>query len=353
MTPLLASPPAADQSLLVMHRDISADESGHSALVSTGLLPDRRVVRELLDEAYLRYRVVDDGTVADYIPALASSPPELFGLCIVGVDGSVAAAGESEIEFSIQSVSKPFVFALVVQAIGFDAARELLGVNNSGLPFNSVMAIELNDDRTVNPMVNAGAIAATSLVPGETADQKWSFILDGLSRFAGRDLEVDAGVYESEAASNDRNVGIARLLNSYGRMYFDPAEATDVYTRQCSLLVTVTDLAVMSATLADGGVNPITGLRVVDADVCKRVLAVLATAGMYERTGEWMYEVGLPAKSGVSGAIMTVAPGKGGMATFSPRLDSAGNSVRGQLATKFLSDLLGLNLFVSTDTEKS
>jgi glutaminase len=331
-----------------MHSDISADEAGHTAVVSTGSLPDPREVELLLHEAFELYRTVTDGKVADYIPALAATTPELFGLCVASVDGAVFAAGDSDVAFSIQSVSKPFVFALIVEALGFDDARLKLGVNNTGLPFNSVMAIELNEDRTMNAMVNAGAIAATSLVPGDTADDKWAFIRAGLSRFAGRTLDIDQDVYRSEAATNQRNQGIARLLESYDRMYFDPLEATDVYTKQCSLLVTVSDLAVMSATLADGGVNPITGEQVVGPDTCKRVLAVLATAGLYEKSGEWLYEIGLPAKSGVSGAIMTVAPGKGGMAIFSPPLDSAGNSVRGQLASKFLSDLLGLNLFASS-----
>ncbi len=220
-------------------------------------------------------------------------------------------------------------------------------MNSTGLPFDSVMAIELNIDRTMNPMVNAGAIATSSLAPGATADARWQFIHDGLSRFAGRKLTLNAEVYESETATNQRNQGIARLLESYGRIYSDPLEATDVYTKQCSLNVTVKDLAMMGATLADGGVNPITKERVIDADRCKRVLAVLATAGLYEQSGDWLYEIGLPGKSGVSGGIVTVSPGKGGVGTFAPLLDSAGNSIKGQLVTKFLSERLGLNLFAS------
>jgi glutaminase len=332
----------------MMHQDISADEAAHEPIVSTGSLPDADTVQRLLLEAHERYLPVTDGAVADYIPALAASSPDQFGLCVVGVQGKMGVAGDAHVPFSIQSVSKPFVFALIVQALGFDEARIKLGVNGTGMPFNSVMAMEMHEDRTMNPMVNAGAMASTSLVPGATGEEKWAFIQEGLSRFAGRQLEVDEDVYQSEAANNQRNQGIARLLDSYERMYFDPAVTTDIYTRQCSLLVTAVDLAVMSATLADGGLNPVTGEQVVDADTCKRVLAVLATAGLYEKSGEWLYAVGLPAKSGVSGAIITVVPGKGGMATFSPPLDSAGNSVRGQLATKFLSDLLGLNIFAST-----
>jgi glutaminase len=317
------------------------------ANISTGRLPDATRRWELLQEAFDRYRDVDDGTVADYIPALALTPPDLFGVCVATVDGEVHAVGDADHGFSIQSVSKPFVFALVCDAIGEDAARDRLGVNSTGMPFDSVLAVELNASRTMNPMVNAGAIATTSLVPGSTAEAKWAFVRDGLSNFAGRDLELDDEVYRSEAATNLRNRGVAHLLDSYDRLYFDADEATDVYTRQCSLRVTVEDLAVMAATLADGGVNPVTGRRVIDRSHCKRVLAVMATAGLYEQSGDWLYEVGLPGKSGVSGGIVTIAPGKGGLATFSPRLDAAGNSVRGQLVTRYLSDRLGLNIFTS------
>jgi glutaminase len=196
-------------------------------------------------------------------------------------------------------------------------------------------------------MVNPGAMATTSLVPGATIDEKWRFIHQGLSRFAGRELTLNEEVYVSASASNQRNQVIARLLDSYGRFYDDPIEAVDLYTRQCSLDVTATDLAVMAATLADGGVNPITKERVIDHDLCPQVLAVMATAGLYENSGDWLYDVGLPGKSGVGGGIITVVPGKGGLGTFSPRLDRAGNSIRGQLATKFLSTRLGLNIFAS------
>ena len=266
---------------------------------------------------------------------------------MVGARGRYVEIGDVETAFSIQSVSKPFVFALVCEAIGYEQARLKLGVNSTGFPFNSLMAVELNQDRTMNPLVNAGAIASTSLVPGDTADDKWEAVRAGLSRFAGRELSLDAEVYASESTTNLRNHGIARLLASYERIYFDPEQTTDVYTRQCSLAVTVHDLAVMAATLADGGMNPITGEQVVSRGVCRRVLAVMATAGLYELSGDWLYEIGMPGKSGVSGGIVTVSPGKGGMATYSPPLDGAGNSVRGQLVTKFLSERLGLNLFAS------
>jgi glutaminase len=316
-------------------------------LVSTGHLAAPPLVEALVKAAYQRYKDLDEGKVADYIPALAKVPRGLFGICIAGVDGSSFEIGDSKHQFSIQSVSKPFVFALVSEAIGTEEARAKIGANATGLPFNSVMAIELNSDRTMNPMVNAGAIATTSAVPGDTADAKWRFIREGLSRFAGRALSIDEEVYESEAATNQRNRGIARLLEGYERMYFDALQATDVYTKQCSLLVSAADLAVMGATLADGGVNPLTRERVVSADVAKRVLAIMATAGLYERSGDWLFEIGLPGKSGVGGGIVTISPGKGGLGVFSPPLDEAGNSVRAQRVTKYLSEHLGLNLFAS------
>ena len=330
-----------------MYTRFYAEENLGPSTVSTGSLPPSDLIRSLISEVHAKFVTVNEGKVADYIPALARAPRQLFGLCVAGIDGTVYSAGDADYEFSIQSIAKPFVFALVCQALGGGEARRKIGVNSTGLPFNSVMAVELNETRTMNPMVNAGAIATTSLAPGKTSDEKWRFIQQGLSRFAGRELLLDEEVYASEAANNQRNQGIARLLESYGRMYFDPFEATDVYTKQCSLNVTVKDLAVMGATLADGGVNPMTKERVIDAERCKRVLAALATAGMYEQSGDWLYEVGLPGKSGVSGGIITVAPGKGGVGTFAPPLDEAGNSVRGQLATKFLSERLGLNLFAS------
>jgi glutaminase len=327
--------------------DLRKEEATEPCPISTGHLPDPDCVRRLVLEAHESYRGNDEGKVADYIPALARVPRDLFGIAVVGVNGNVIEVGDVDHLFTIQSVSKPFVFALVCQEIGYLEARAKLGVNATGLPFNSVMAIELNADRTMNPMVNAGAIAATSLVPGASAEEKWRFVQEGLSRFAGRPLELDVEVYESEAATNQRNRGIARLLESYGRMYCDPLLATDVYTRQCALAVTAHDLAVMAATLADGGVNPVTKERVVDAVVCKRVLAVLSTAGLYEQSGDWLFEIGLPGKSGVGGGIFTVAPGKGGLGVFAPPLDGAGNSVKGQKVTKYLSERLGLNLFLS------
>jgi len=315
--------------------------------VSTGSMPAREAIRTLVETAYARFREERSGQVANYIPALAEADPDAFGICVANTRGDALAVGDFEQPFSIQSVSKPFVFALVCDALGPDVAAARLGVDATGLPFNSIMAVELRADRTTNPLVNSGAIATTSLVSGAHGEERWRAVQEGLSRFAGRQLALDERVYESEAANNERNEGLAHLLRGYGRVYCDPDEATDVYTRQCSLLVCARDLAVMGATLADGGVNPLTGEQVVSADTCRRVLAVMATAGLYERSGSWLYDVGLPGKSGVSGGIVTVSPGKGSVAAYSPPLDAAGNSVRGQLATRFLAERLGLNLFLS------
>jgi glutaminase len=315
--------------------------------VSTGALPSETEVQALVKAGYERFLPVDEGAVADYIPALAAASPTAFGVCVAGVGGRLFSIGDADQEFAIQSISKLFVFALVCHALGHEEARQKLGVNSTGLPFNSVMAIELNADRTMNPLVNAGAIATTSLVPGTTAEEKFESIVAGMSRFAGRRLVMDDDIYASEAATNKRNQGIAHLLDGYGHMYCDPDLATDVYTRQCSLRVSARDLAIMGATLANGGVNPVTGKQAIDTRYCHRVLAVLATAGLYEESGQWLYDVGLPGKSGVSGGLVTVSPGKGSVGTFSPPLDAAGNSVRGQRITRYLSEGLGLNLFAS------
>jgi glutaminase len=304
-------------------------------------------VKRLVSEAHARYKSNTDGENSQVYPALARVPSQLFGVCVVGTSGNVFAVGDTDFEFSIMSVSKPFLFALVCQCIGAEQAREKLGANSTGLPFNSLSAIEQSADGRTNPMVNAGAIATTSLVPGESADAKWQFIHAGLSRFAGRKLPLNDEVYASASETNFRNRSIARLLQSFNRIYCDPVEATDLYTRQCSLNVSAKDLAVMGATLADGGVNPLTKERVVNPIVCHYALAVMTTAGLYETSGDWLYDIGLPGKSGIGGGIVTVSPGKGGLGTFAPPLDSAGNSVKGQLVAKFLSQRLGMDLFVS------
>ncbi|HLG79536.1 MAG TPA: glutaminase A [Bradyrhizobium sp.] len=315
--------------------------------VSTGRLPAAEHVARLVEEAYQRCKSNKDGNNSQVYPALAAVPSDLFGVCVAGTNGEIHAAGDAEYEFSIMSVSKPFVFAAVCQAVGPEQARQKLGANATGLPFNSLAAVERSGDGRTNPMVNAGAIATTSLAPGATADEKWDFIYAALSRFAGRPLTLNEEVYKSATQTNFRNQSIARLLQSFDRIYCDPAEATDLYTRQCALNVSAKDLAVMGATLADGGVNPLTRQRLVDPAVCHYVLAVMTTAGLYETSGDWLYDVGLPGKSGIGGGIVTVSPGKGGLGTFAPPLDAAGNSVKGQLVAKYLSQQLGMDLFVS------
>jgi glutaminase len=315
--------------------------------VSTGTLPTWEQVDALTRRAFEHGLQATGGTVADYIPILAEADPELFGVCVAQVDGSTHTVGDSDAEFSIQSISKAFVFALVCEALGHDVVKQKLGANNTGLAFNSVVAIELNDGRPMNPMVNAGALVAAGLMPGETPAEQWEAIHRGLSSFAGRPLEVDEEVYRSETATNHRNHAIARLVDSYGRLRSDPEDVLDFYTKQCALRVSARDLALMGATLADGGVHPITGEQVVSAEACRDTLSMLAANGMYERSGEWLFDIGLPGKSGVSGGIVTVSPGKGGIGVFAPRLDSAGNSVRGQAVTSYLARALGLNIFAS------
>lgn len=315
--------------------------------ISTGHLPAPEIVQELVTKAYERFRSVTEGKKSDVYPALERVSADLFGICVVATNGDKYEAGDTAHEFAIMSISKPFIFALICELIGPKLAREKLGANSTGLPFNSIEAIERNPDGRTNPMVNAGAIATTSLVPGNDTNEKWQYIHKGLSQFAGRTLKLNEEVYESASATNFQNRDIASTLQHANRIYSDPVEAIDLYTKQCSLDVNTRDLAVMAATLADGGVNPITKERVVSASVCHYTLALMATAGMYETSGDWLYEIGLPGKSGIGGGIVTVSPGKGGLGTFAPPLDAAGNSVRGQLVAKFLSQHLGMDLFVS------
>lgn len=321
--------------------------TGDRPYVSTGHLPSPEQVRALVAEAHAKFQSNTDGQNSQVYPALAKVPSKLFGICVVGTSGNVYAVGDTDHEFSIMSVSKPFLFALICEVIGAETAREKLGANATGYAFNSVAGIERSPNGRTNPMVNAGAIATTSLVPGANTEAKWQFIHDGLSRFAGRKLPMNEEVLKSALETNFRNRSIAQFLLSVNSIYCDPMEAVELYTRQCSLNVSAKDLAVMGATLADGGVNPVTKERVVDPSVCHYALAVMTTAGLYETSGDWLYDIGLPGKSGIGGGIVTVSPGKGGLGTFAPPLDSAGNSVKGILTAKFLSQRLGMDLFVS------
>lgn len=315
--------------------------------VSTGHLPPPQQTQDIVDQAYRIFRDIDEGRNFQPYPALAAMPPELFGVALASAEGRVYSAGDANVEFTLMSVAKPFSFALVLEAVGAEVLRTSVGLNATGMEFNSVVAIELQDNHLTNPMVNAGAMATMSLAPGARAEQKWRFILDGLGRFAGRDLKVNDDVYRSVTESNWRNQAVARLLYAHDRLYFDPVAVTDLYTLMSTLEVTAKDLAVMAATLANGGLNPVTGERVVESATCQHTLAVMTTAGLYETSGDWLFDIGVPGKSGVAGGLIAAAPGKGGLGTFAPPLDSAGNSVRGQLVAKYLSQELGLNLFAS------
>jgi glutaminase len=306
---------------------------------------DTERLQKLVNSAHARFAGLTEGANADYIPILSEVPSELFGIAIVTVDGEVIEAGDVNHAFSIQSVSKPFTMALVMRDQGVDAIASHIGVEPTGMPFNSIVAIELNKQRSINPLVNAGAIAAVSMLKADSPADRWKQILDGYGEFAGEPLTLIDEVYVSEAETNYRNRAIANLLYAYDRLYSDPMEAVDVYTRQCSVGVTARQLAMMGATLANGGVNPKTGKSVLNKDYVDEVLAVMLMAGFYDEVGIWAYEAGLPAKTGVGGGIVAVVPGRMAIAAFSPRLNEAGNSVRALSAIQHISDTLELSLF--------
>jgi len=325
-----------------------APEAGR--YVSTGHLPRDARVESVVRVCHRDLSAVDDGVVSDVYPVLAQVDPGLFGVAVVGVDGHEFLAGDTDVPFALMSVAKPFVFALACEHHGIDAVVDHVGVDATGQPFNSLSAVEASIDGRTNPMVNPGAIACTGMLVGpggvRGVEAAWEELREGLSAFAGRDLALEEEALTSARGSNQRNRAIAQLLHALGRLP-DPDLALDLYTRQSCLAVTARDLAVMGATLADGGVNPVSGRRVVGAEVAARTLAVMTTAGLYETSGQWLVRVGLPGKSGIGGGLVTAAPGKGGLGTFSPRLDAAGNSVRGVLAAARLSRELGLDLFGS------
>jgi glutaminase len=306
-----------------------------------------RQFQRLVDEAHARYKGLTEGKNADYIPILTTVPSDLFAVVIVdGSDGKVYAAGDADYKFSIQSVSKPFTAALVMAQQGPQAIREKIGVEPTGLPFNSRLAIELYPEaRSVNPLVNAGAIAAVSLVQATSEQDRWNKIIDNFSGYAGTTLTVLEDVYKSEYETAFGNRAIANLLFNYGRLYSDPEEAMRVYTRECSVGVSAKDLGMMGATLANGGVNPVTDRRMLPAEHVPELLAVMATAGFYDESGEWMYTAGLPAKTGVGGGIVAVVPGRFAIAAFSPRLNEAGNSIRSLNAIRDIAGTLGVGVF--------
>jgi len=310
-------------------------------------------VQKAVDAAYAKYRGLQEGKNADYIPALAKVDPNLFGIAVVTPDGKVYSAGDIKTEVSIQSISKVFTMAQVIQEQGLESVEQRIGVDATGARFNSIIAIE--GVRTVvgtgapemNPLVNPGAISATSMVTGKTADEVWKKIIGFHNDAAGRPLNVLQDIYKSESDTNQRNQAIGALMLAYGYIKDNWQQAVDLYTRQCSIGVNAKDLAMMAATLAAGGKNPVTGKQVMDAAKVPGVLAVMATAGLYDDSGKWLYHTGLPAKSGVGGGIIAVSPGKFGIAVVSPPLDDAGNSVRAQKAIADISNALGGNPYVA------
>jgi glutaminase len=293
--------------------------------------------------AYDQFRALNEGKNADYIPALAKVPSNYFGVALVTPQGKVSTAGDIDPTFSIQSISKVFTMALVFQESTEKFVEDDIGVDATGQVFNSIVAIEQHKGKEMNPLVNPGAIATTGLVKGSSADEVWAKIIGIHSDFAGRKLGIDDEVYKSESATNQRNRAISMLMSAYERFPSDPAQAVDLYTRQCSIAVNAKDLGVMAATLANGCKNPVTGKQVIDPRHTPAILAVMATAGLYDDSGRWLFHTGLPAKSGVGGGLIAVSPGRFGVGTFSPPLDDAGNSVRGQRAITAISDALGGN----------
>ncbi len=300
-------------------------------------------IRKALDAAYTKYQDLEEGKNADYIPALAKVDSKIYGIALVTTDGNVYTTGDITSEVSIQSISKVFTMAKVIEEQNPTAIENNMGVDATGQAFNSIVAIEQYKGAEMNPMVNPGAITATSMVSGATRDEVWNKILAYQSDFAGRQLKVLQDVYQSEAATNQRNQAIGRLMYAYGHIKANPDQATDIYTEQCSVGVNAKDLATMAATLANGGKNPVTGKQVLGVGNVPEVLAVMATAGLYDDSGKWLYHTGLPAKSGVGGGIIAVSPGKFGIAVISPPLDTAGNSVRAQKAIADISNALNGN----------
>ncbi|MGE8346673.1 glutaminase A [Pseudomonas helleri] len=301
-------------------------------------------VTQALEEALKRFASNHHGKNASYIPYLASVPSQLFGISIMFCDGTHAEVGDTDYEFAIESISKVFTLAHVLDEYSPQTLRSKIGCDPTGEPFNSVVALELHKGRPLNPFVNAGAMATVSLIKAENPQVRWEKIQATYNAFAGRELSVNEEVYKSEAASNQHNRGIAWLLQSYGYMYADPMEVCAVYTRQCSVSITCQDLVTMGVTLANGGVNPLTGKRVVETKNVAPILSEMTLNGLYDTTGDWYYKVGLPGKSGVGGGILAVVPGVCAIAAFAPPLDVAGNSVRGQLAAEYLSRTLNLSL---------
>jgi len=307
--------------------------------------PRRELVESVVREAYAHFRSDTSGKNADYIPYLAQVDTKLFGIAIVTTDNQVLTLGDADYAFSIQSISKVFTLALAMEELGPDKVFQRIGSEPTGRAFNSVTAVVDMPTHTGNPLVNAGAIATTSLISGKDANEKWNKILAFYGKVAGEKLTLIEDVYKSEAATNTGNKALAMLLAKYERIYADPFESVDIYTKQCSVGVNATQLARMGATLANNGVNPATGEQVIKREDIPYILATMTMAGLYDSSGGWAWHVGLPAKSGVGGGIVAVAPGKGAIAVFAPPLDEAGNSVKAQKVIEYVANKLDFNLF--------
>ncbi len=308
-------------------------------------------VSAALQAAYAKYKDLAEGKNADYIPALAKVDPNIYGIAIVTTDGKVYTVGDIKSEVSIQSISKVFTMAKVMEEQGADVIEKRIGVDPTGMRFNSIVAVEFAQKvlggPEINPLVNPGAITTTSMVAGGSRDEIWKSLLGFYSDFAARPLTVNQEVFKSESDTNQRNQAIGYLMYAYEFIKSDPARATDIYTEQCSVNVNAKDLATMAATLANGGKNPVTGKQVMKAENVPGVLSVMAIAGLYDDSGKWLYHTGLPAKSGVGGGLIAVSPGRFGIAVISPPLDDAGNSVRAQRAIADISNALGGNPYAA------
>lgn len=302
-------------------------------------------LQDLVDAAHARFADLEEGETAAYIPALAAADPDRFGVVVVTADGRIFSHGDTDQPFAIMSAAKPFTLALLLQQRGPEAVVEKIGVEPTGLPFNALEGIDRRAGHPLNPMVNAGAITAVSLLQADAPEQRWSLLLDFYSRFAGEPLTLMGDVYRSVSASNYRNRAVVNLLQYDGWLESDPTSTLDIYNKQSCVAVTARQLATMGATLANRGVNPVSGLRVLDTQYVDEVLSVMLLSGFYDESGRWAYTAGLPAKSGVGGGIVAVAPGKLAIAAFSPRLSAAGNSVRGMRAVEYIARELDLSLF--------
>lgn len=307
---------------------------------------DTKQLNDVVNEAYEKIKGDDGGNNADYIPFLAKVPSKLFGISVCLPDGEIVEAGDTDYVFGIESVSKVPTAILAMQQYGADTILQKIGADATGLPFNSIMAILLENDHPSTPLVNAGAITACSMVkPVGNSDGKWKSITDFLAGLCGNPLVLQDELYKSESATNFNNRSIAWLLKNYNRIYDDPDMSLDIYTRQCSMGVTARQLSICGGTIANRGVNPVTKKKVFDAELTSKIVAMIASVGFYEHTGDWIFTSGIPAKTGVGGGIVGVLPGVMGIAAFSPKLDGSGNSVRAQNAIKYITNKLGLNLF--------